>query len=360
VTPATAELQAGTGHPQSLRESANLNLLRATAVLMVLACHIDGAYRLARPQLPAWPFDTELIGRAGVLLFFVHTSFVLMESLARSEKRGESLYLGFYVRRIFRIYPLSILCVLIVTLLRIPASPEASYGWLGWGALASNLALVQNLTGGRLASTPLWTLPYELQMYLVLPLIFVVLRKRWGLLVVVSIALLAWPCLRPIGRIANILQFAPCFISGVLAFRAGGRIRRARAEWMYLPLLLFATCGYVLVLDVLRVSVWTPRVWLFLTSALFCMAVGWILAICREITHEYLARPAAMIAKYSYGIYLSHMPIIWFAFVYLRAKPEPLQWTTLVALSAAVPVICFHAVELPMIERGRRIAARRT
>ena len=56
--------------------SANLDLLRALAVLMVLAQHL-----LRRAELlSVGPIPVETIGHFGVLLFFVHTSLVLMYS----------------------------------------------------------------------------------------------------------------------------------------------------------------------------------------------------------------------------------------------------------------------------------------
>jgi peptidoglycan/LPS O-acetylase OafA/YrhL len=80
-------------------ESANLDLLRSVAVLLVLVSHIPVALGHADGR---WGVVT-LAGRYGVLMFFIHTSLVLMMSLERSERQGPALIRRFYIRRAFRI-----------------------------------------------------------------------------------------------------------------------------------------------------------------------------------------------------------------------------------------------------------------
>jgi peptidoglycan/LPS O-acetylase OafA/YrhL len=66
-------------------------------------------------------------GQLGVLLFFIHTSLVLMMSLARLEKSEGGLAARFYIRRAFRIYPLAIVAVLSVVALQIPKTPMVAF-----------------------------------------------------------------------------------------------------------------------------------------------------------------------------------------------------------------------------------------
>ena len=90
---------------QPVKDSANLDFLRAVAVLSVFSAHLSNMATSARGDI-SWH-----LGQMGVLLFFVHTSFVLMNSLERLGCAGLHLFSSFYVRRFFRIYPLSILFV---------------------------------------------------------------------------------------------------------------------------------------------------------------------------------------------------------------------------------------------------------
>src|SRR5689334_16455875 len=90
-------------------ELPNLDLLRAFAVLAVVTDH--GLTMVAASlRFEVTPFVWHL-GRVGVLMFFVHTSLVLMQSMARTPLDGWRLFANFYTRRAFRIYPLSVLCI---------------------------------------------------------------------------------------------------------------------------------------------------------------------------------------------------------------------------------------------------------
>ena len=120
------------------------------------------------------------MGRLGVLMFFVHTSLVLMMSLERTTSGAvpSTVILSFYIRRAFRIYPLSIVTVCSVALLRIPYERFQTFHKPTALELLSNLTLTQNLTHARSVIGPLWSLPWEVQMYLCPPLVFLIVRRR--------------------------------------------------------------------------------------------------------------------------------------------------------------------------------------
>ena len=166
--------------------SPNLDFLRSAAVLMVLFDHLCRRFYLDHL---GW-FGVADVGVFGVLLFFVHTSLVLMYSMQRSGLHGMALVKNFAIRRVFRIYPLSILAVLTAVALHLHADGRGiSFGPRpGAVEFVSNLLLIQNLTFSDSIIGPLWSLPIELQMYLLLPILFL-WRKRsfwkliflWGL-----------------------------------------------------------------------------------------------------------------------------------------------------------------------------------
>jgi peptidoglycan/LPS O-acetylase OafA/YrhL len=98
------------------------------------------------------------LGRLGVILFFVHGSFVLMASLERMSAVTSSpseLVRAFWIRRALRIYPLAIFIIAAVALFHIPAVPDTTYQWIGAGGLLANLLLVQNLIGSANMLGPL-------------------------------------------------------------------------------------------------------------------------------------------------------------------------------------------------------------
>ena len=101
-------------------DSANLDFLRAAAVTFVLVFHVALFFQKTR-------FGIGGIGQWGVLIFFVHTSLVLMSSLQRQNTGGFARSYGvFTIRRWFRIFPLSGLVVLVVVWLRLPAQREGA------------------------------------------------------------------------------------------------------------------------------------------------------------------------------------------------------------------------------------------
>jgi hypothetical protein len=167
----------------STRASPNLDILRSLATLMVVSCHLFIYF--GNPVLFGL-FEPGLLGILGVAIFFVHTSLVLMQSLARREPylSDWALHLDFYIRRGFRIYPLSILIVTVVYFFKLPLAHlqphQLSEGRYGLSVLFANLALVQNcLQNGEILG-PLWSLPFEVQMYLVFPALYLMVRAGVG------------------------------------------------------------------------------------------------------------------------------------------------------------------------------------
>jgi peptidoglycan/LPS O-acetylase OafA/YrhL len=326
---------------------ANLDILRAVAVLTVLLTHLlQVSAGLKLNERLAFGIDTYSLGTAGVLLFFVHTCFVLMQSLDRTAagRGGWPLIRYFYIRRAFRIYPLSIAIVLLVVLLSLPPTALGSpYRWPGAGGFLANLLLVQNLTHSRNLTGPLWSLPYEVQMYLVLPFLFLLVhgRKRGGLwLAMVYLAGAAISPLHPL------LLYVPCFLAGVVAFYLLGRLRPRLPGSLWTLALLAAVVIYV----------WTPYSTGRVKDILLCLPVAALIPIFRE-NRGPIAAIAAPIAKYSYGIYLCHTPVLWFVYRKLpvAAWSRPFLW---LALTAVASMLCYRLVERPMIECGTRLANR--
>jgi peptidoglycan/LPS O-acetylase OafA/YrhL len=322
-----------------VRDSANLDLLRSFAVLCVFCCHLPFA-------IGRW----DGIGVAGVILFFVHTSYVLLLSL----KRNHDTWAGFQVRRIFRIYPLAILSLATYGLLRVPYTSigrEYVFSNIKIGDALSNIFLVQNLTGNRSIPGVLWSLPYELQMYLVLPLIFWLCTKygRRGAIalyissaIAIGAGLILLPA-SPFKSTFQVLEFVPCFLAGALMFTAP---RRERFRWPGL-FIVFAAVAYASTFrrftnDIVQWCV--------------CLSVATALPFFSEVASPLLRGVFKNIAKYSYGIYLSHYAAIQLA---LRLTHNPAAHFALsIALTALFSVAAFHLLEQPLINYGKSLAAR--
>jgi len=314
------------------RNSANLDLLRAIAVLMVFCYHILEYGYFSERRVSG-------LGQFGVLIFFVHTSLVLMMSMERN-----SGTLNFYVRRFFRIYPLSALVVGLVTVLRLPSNPAREYASLGTFNLVSNFALAMNLTHSPIALAPLWSLPIEVQMYVLLPLLFLVTRTKHA----VRNLLLIWLALLPLAWFQpmmtgphNLLRFAPCFVPGIIAYSLLGGWK-PRLPWFFWPPFVLAAYAAYQLLD--------PRGYGWLE----CLALGLAAPFFREVQVSWIRRAAGAIAKYSYGIYLFHLIGIYYCFDWLTG-PTWIKIAGSIALTAAASVASYHLLEEPLIEYGRRL-----
>lgn len=317
--------------------SANLDLIRAAAVLCVLFGHLRYLHHAG--ILTAWHF-----AQLGVCTFFVHTSMVLMLSLARAERRGESLFGDFYIRRLFRLLPLSTLCISFVFLF---VSPDTEpYRW-SWKEYLANLTLTMNLAYLRTMLSVTWTLALELQMYIVLPLLFLFGRK-WPLrgLLALWLVTVGMGALQPhvSGRL-TVLHYAPCFIAGVIAWRLSLEAPRRLPGWAW-PIAFLLVWPVFLLAD-------QPHDLYF--RAAYSLALGLAIPWFAEMRLGPLNKAVHLVARYSYGIYLTHTLLIPFAFT--RPLPFLEQLALLAASLLIVPVLLYHLIEHPMVKLGLRLTA---
>lgn len=188
--------------------------LRALAVLAVLAFHLDPAF------LPG--------GFAGVDVFFVISGYVVARSLAgREGERVGAFLAGFYARRVRRILPALVVCLLLTSLFTVWLVPES---WLsstthrvGLAAFfgLSNLALVlhqDDYFSPRTDFNPFthtWSLGVEEQFYFIFPLLFLI----W----------LHWRCHQQGRWIARALLPGLALVSLGVAYLWG----QQRPDWAY-------------------------------------------------------------------------------------------------------------------------------
>ena len=341
--------------PGMHQQSSNLDLLRAIAVMLVFVSHVLKVRGvLENPLMVKWGISD--IGHLGVLMFFIHTSLVLMFSLDRLSRCGGRLALRFYVRRLFRLYPLSILTVCAVVLLRVPDYFEPTYQWLGMKTFVANLLLVQNVAGLPSVTGPLWSLPFEMQMYLLLPLLYLVarrIRSYVGVACQLASGFVLWWVEEHVARALHypaLFEYAPWFFMGISCYAMSRLVSRSLSAKLYLP----SIAGLIVVFLGAHGLVGGYRQgWVVWGGGiLFALA----LPLFQDVTAKPVRLVSGKIATYSYGIYLCHVPILWFAFMRLAAWPWWAQTAIALALMVAVPVLLYHTVEAPMIAVGARIA----
>lgn len=333
-----------------MKDSPNLDLLRTYAVTLVVLSHM--------PDVLGWTWNTRAFGHVGVALFFVHTTLVLMQSL---ERHGADP-LPFYVRRIFRIYPLAVATVLLIAgLLWVAGNP------LSGAEVTSNVLLLQHVAGHMSYPYPLWTLPYELQMYLLLPAIFAVThaaRSAGRLAALYAIGLapaLALWCLSINGVFS--ISFIPCFLPGVIAFALMKRVPQCCSPWLLVAVVVGSSAAVPLLggpsftgaansmAGAQDVRSWEmPLLWGM------CLLVGIAIALCREVTSAPLQAIGSIVARYSYSIYLTHVMVT--AVTLATPGPWYSRLAQFLALQAAVSILAYRLIEAPGIRFGVRLAGR--
>lgn len=328
-------------HSSSTAVMPNLDFVRSIAVLLVFVEHVLLALRIYE----LGPFPVAWIGVSGVFMFFILTSLVLMWSLDRAPG-----FLNFYVRRIFRIYPLAITAILVIVFFHTPTmqSPNGDTYFImpSLRSIAENLLLIQDLHGKSILGV-MWSLPLEVHMYLFLPFFYFFLRRKFFAWPIV----LLWLCFVILGHIfykafyGTFLGCVTCFLPGITAYVLYAKIR-PRLPFFVLPILLLAD----VLLFLLRPS--------FQTGSFFALVIGLALPWFMQIRQPLSKRVFHVIAKYSYGIYLAHPFCIALGINFLSSYPLFVRLAVTVGSLAIVVPLAYHLLEKPMMNLGAKLAAR--
>ncbi len=332
---------------------ANLDVLRAFAVSCVVIHHLTLTLHFYTGFMPLHLLDYfRALGHAGVLAFFVHTSLVLMYSLERMHRAGGKFAIGFYIRRIFRIYPLAIVAILIALAFHFPSKTWDDPDLITRKVILANLLLVQNIFTKKQVLGPLWSLPYEVQMYVVLPALFLLARGRQA----IGRLLLLFAVFCGLGVLIqmrtghlNMAAYVPCFIAGVFCYA----LRKV------LPQKITAAAWIPFLLMLIAVLVGTTRQGdepVFWAGWLYCLVLGLAINFFRDSSVRLLNVSAEKIAMYSYGIYLMHQIVLSIVFQRMGIRNIPLGVALFLMIATVCAFAAFHLVESPLIAVGKKLS----
>ena len=344
-------LRSETSRPEAYRPE--IDGLRAIAVLAVIAFHFNAHL------LPS--------GFLGVDVFFVISGFVITASLARHQQPGwRPFLLGFYARRVKRLMPLLILCVLVTmvvgALVISPRSDEFEATWrTGIAALfgMGNITLQAQQSDYFAPASALnpfthtWSLGVEEQCYLFFPILVFATGlsrqspgagRRLGLpLALLSLAsLIGWFVLNSRDPGWAYYFFPVRFwelAAGALAFLVW-RTRRALPQGELDVALGAAALVGLLLLPRSLATVATLAVVLVTALLLDRLTPG-------QGTQKLLmAPPLRYLGLISYALYLWHWSVLSLSAwtVGIEARTVPFQ----LALILLLAVVSHHALEKPL------------
>ncbi len=329
-----------------VKRQAPLDGLRGLAVGLVLASHSSNAGFDIAPG-----FDARGVGRAGVFLFFVLSSYLLTaQCLEAPLPRPASWWGRFGARRLLRILPAYALTLGL---------------YVALGAFTQRVAF-QHLCLVR-AEAHFWTIPVEALFYLSLPLIGFGLGRIRGtaarlfvLALVGGLVRWVWPPdypARPPSFRPNVAPFLPVFLVGsALAVlrpwlqTLGGRALR------WLDVFGWAALAGVALL--------TPAVWERLTAApvhhtrfhlwfdVYGVLFGLVVLATippggGSLARVFCARPLAWLGLVSYSVYLLHA----LAFSFAQARVGSAVWVGPLSMLAAIGAgtLSYALVERPFL-----------
>lgn len=326
----------------------NLDFMRALAVSLVVFQHTNAMFMNTNTL---GYIDIAEIGKTGVLIFFVHTCTVLMQSLERDSKP-----VTFYMRRMFRIYPLAVVCIVLVMLTGLPmARIESTHHLMGWHAdtqdKLANLFLMQEMSDRMPVLGVTWSLTYEIAMYVFLPFIFVFAHNKKKAIGLYAAALALSVIAKHVEFVQlntftrNFMHYLPAFVPGVIAWQLLKTAKPKLPSWTW-PLALAALC---LLHVCTNHSDWSRYI--------FTLSLGFSIPYFKQLKSARFNFVTEQISKYSYGIYLTHYAAIYWAFD-VNHHSMPVKIATFVCLLVGMPIMAYHLVEEPMMNLGKYIVSR--
>ncbi|MBA2522052.1 MAG: acyltransferase [Solirubrobacterales bacterium] len=376
VTDPGKEYRAGAGIPIV----PAMDGFRAFAILGIVFLHVQGVV-----LIPGSQGLREVLGTVGkdlVSILFVLSGFVVfLPTVARGGKFGDVG--AFFIRRGARLLP-AYWAALVVTFLLVLSWPDAGFPIPGLGTIAINLGVLQSPAHifdpgsgfslfGFGINGPLWTLSLEITFYLLLPVIAVAYARRplVGLAIAALITIGWHVAFNNLADVADLFGFHPSpekvaevraasinqfpsfafhFACGMTGAWAYVRLRHARApgelevlgarlqQVALVSLLAFAgLLGYIAATTDLVLAEYAPFneiLILAYTVSLAAFMVGTSLA-SRPRQVPFALPVARRAGDMSYGIYLIHAPIMFYAATLIDPTPNTVGGV----LGLAVPVI---------------------
>ena len=335
-----------------MQRSHEIDALRGLAVIGVLLAHFRG---LAPVD---WAIYDWFRFEAGVALFFAISGAVISATLIPRLVDGapKRVLAGFYIRRVFRIFPLAFLWLALGIAGTMLFNANGSFGDLRanlFGAAAAalnfaNIAQAKIIIHGMGMFGAYWSLSLEEQFYLVFPLFLVLVPARFRLAAIGAVLLLLAAMWRKSAGSYTLLDaFAiDPILCGIAAYmvapRIAARVPVGRVLFFALLVMLLAVPMRILGSGVAYTVV-----------GLLCGAIV-LLALAGKGWAPDPAGVLSWVGRRSYGLYLAHGPCI--AATLELQLPVAMRIAVWLVLTFGITELLYRFVELPLIAQGKRRA----
>lgn len=352
----------------------NLNGLRFIAAMMVIVHHIEQILFLTGVN-NFWSLEPiKMIGKLGVVLFFVLSGFLITYLLLEEKNQFGTISIkDFYLRRIFRIWPLYYLIILaglfIFPLFDFFSLPILNYpNWDDFGVVAGlfifflpNLALAMFPPVAYISQT--WSIGVEEQFYFIWPFLIKVFKRIEIVLLAVILIILSIKLgliylkrIHDSRTIVILNTFWDNFnidcmaLGGLAAFLL---YSRHRILWLfYNKSVQYLTYGAIILLILFGVKF--PHINYTVYAALFAVLIL-NLAGNAECVINLETAGLNYLGKISYGLYMFHPLVI---FLTLKHIPNILENRSAVYMVCIVGTIILAIVSYELFEK--RILAIKT
>ncbi len=357
---------------------AELDGLRAIAVLLVLLCHFwptEGVWRAASSFAE--------FGWVGVDIFFVLSGFLITGILMNS-RDSVNYYRHFYVRRAFRIFPIYY-AFLIGAVLFMAFWHGGAYWKLmqvRWGSPVWFFCYLGNFISSMGALpplaifVPLWSLQIEEQFYVVFPWCVRRFGKRLPqLLIGVVVAAVCWRFFTAFAFPTHRMFQYTDTLCRADALAVGGLTRilvqRSRSSRVMQKIARCAPTGLLLLIGIYSIigtdhdHVFTRTIGFSLNAFVFAACLVWILCHQGTARTKFLrSAPMQFLGKISYGVYILQLAVQSATKIVsgqglgspIRTPIESLVW---IGLTIVVAWLSWRYFERPMLTWGSRFAGDR-
>jgi len=315
-----------------------------------------------------------LFGRMAVETFFVLSGF-LVGGLILDKMHNDNFFQVFYVRRVCRTLPIYFFSVILITIGLVATGAawrdaDVSFPTWSYFTFTQNFFMAETHSVGAHWLSPSWTLAIEEQFYVLAPLTFLIVPRRYLVATLVAAVVAAVGCRVAVYGYGVVNQTAAhvllptnadVLICGLLAAFAA---RSAVVRHGILDYILrLAPIILLLCLAFLGVFARRGAAFAVLYPLLTATAAAtFLLSLVRGAPEaaRFRSRILRFFGRTSYAVYLTHLPILGLMHgLLLGTRPDivtPAQWlVTLASLPLCVVVgwILTRLVEEPITAYGR-------